>query len=82
MPMYNATAYAAANRPMISEADIQRRMYLTQVSADLRDRAVEWQEYKTPDQKYYYYNNKTLERTWNKPPVLRELDGKYSLDTS
>jgi len=67
---------AQATRPMISETDIQRRIYLTQVSADLRDRAVDWQEYKTPDQKFYYYNNKTFERTWNKPAVIQELDGK------
>lgn len=76
-----ATASAAATitqtRPMISEQDIQRRMYLTQVNADLRDRAVIWQEYKTPDQKLYYYNSKTLERTWNKPQVIQELDGEY-----
>lgn len=64
------------NRPMISETDIQRRMYLTQVSADLRERAAVWQEYKTPEQKLYYYNSKTLERTWNKPQVIDELDGK------
>lgn len=85
VPMINPAAVAAAvqapnltNRPMISEADIQRRMYLTQVSADLRDRAVIWQEYKTHDQKIYYYNNKTLERTWNKPEVIKELEGKFS----
>lgn len=75
-----ATSAAATavtqNRSMISETDIQRRMYLTQVSADLRDRAFVWQEYKTPDQKLYYYNSKTLERTWNKPQVIKELDGE------
>lgn len=69
---------APTNRPMISETDIQRRIYLTQVSADLRDRVVDWQEYKTPDQKLYYYNNKTFERTWSKPAVIQELDGKLS----
>lgn len=72
-----ATAAVPQNRPMISETDIQRRMYLTQVSADLRDRAVVWQEYKTPEQKLYYYNSKTFERTWNKPQVIQELDGKF-----
>lgn len=72
------TPAVSANRPMISETDIQRRIYLTQVSADLRDRAVDWQEYKTPDQKLYYYNNKTSERTWDKPAVIIELDGKFN----
>lgn len=71
-----ATKAVTQTRSMISEQDIQRRMYLTQVSADLRERAVVWQEYKTPDQKLYYYNSKTLERTWNKPQVIQELDGK------
>lgn len=69
-------AAALTNRPMISEADIQRRMYLNQVATELRDRAIIWQEYKTPDQKYYYYNTKTFERTWNKPDAIKELEGK------
>lgn len=68
---------AAQTRPLISETDIQRRMYQSQVSADLRDRAFVWQEYKTPDQKLYYYNSKTFERTWDKPQIIKELDGKY-----
>lgn len=63
-------------RPMISEADIQRRIYLNQVSAEIRERVVDWQEYKTPDQKYYYYNTKTQERTWDKPAALVDFDGK------
>lgn len=69
-------AAAAQTRPLISETDIQRRMYLSQIDADLRDRAFVWQEYKTPDQKLYYYNSKTLERTWDKPQVIQELDGR------
>lgn len=73
-PATAAATNPLANRPMISEADIQRRLYLNQVSADLRERAVEWQEYKTPDQKFYYYNTKTLERTWNKPAVIQEFE--------
>lgn len=79
-PVAAAASTVTQTRPMISEGDIQRRMYLTQVSADLRDRAIIWQEYKTPEQKLYYYNSKTLERTWNKPQVIQELDGKYSND--
>lgn len=70
------TPPAVVPRPLISEADIQRRMYLPQVEADLRERAAVWQEYKLPDQKYYYYNSNTHERTWDKPPVIQELDGK------
>lgn len=69
-------ATVAQTRPLISEADIQRRMYVKQIDADLRDRAFVWQEYKTPDQKFYYYNSKTQERTWDKPQVIKELDGK------
>lgn len=34
----------------------------------------EWSEYKTVDGKTYYYNNRTLESTWEKPPELREKE--------
>ncbi|XP_051533405.1 transcription elongation regulator 1-like isoform X2 [Myxocyprinus asiaticus] len=36
----------------------------------------EWTEYKTGDGKIYYYNNRTLESTWDKPAVLKERDKK------
>ncbi|XP_038651200.1 transcription elongation regulator 1-like isoform X4 [Scyliorhinus canicula] len=32
----------------------------------------EWTEYKTGDGKIYYYNNRTLESTWEKPQELKE----------
>ncbi|XP_078267929.1 transcription elongation regulator 1-like isoform X2 [Rhinoraja longicauda] len=32
----------------------------------------EWTEYKTGDGKIYYYNNRTLESTWEKPHELRD----------
>lgn len=32
----------------------------------------EWSEYKTADGKMYYYNNRTLESTWEKPLALVE----------
>ncbi|XP_063303449.1 transcription elongation regulator 1 isoform X3 [Pelobates fuscus] len=32
----------------------------------------EWSEYKTADGKTYYYNNRTLESTWDKPQELKE----------
>lgn len=38
----------------------------------------EWTEYKTADGKIYYYNNRTLESTWEKPAELRER-GKRGL---
>lgn len=38
----------------------------------------EWSEYKTADGKIYYYNNRTLESTWEKPAELKER-GKRDL---
>lgn len=32
----------------------------------------EWSEYKTTDGKTYYYNNRTLESTWEKPLAVLE----------
>uniref|UniRef100_A0A3Q4B8N5 Transcription elongation regulator 1 n=1 Tax=Mola mola TaxID=94237 RepID=A0A3Q4B8N5_MOLML len=32
----------------------------------------EWSEYKTADGKTYYYNNRTLESTWDKPQAVLE----------
>ncbi|XP_067280633.1 transcription elongation regulator 1 [Pseudorasbora parva] len=34
----------------------------------------EWSEFKTGDGKIYYYNNRTLESTWEKPAELKERD--------
>ncbi|XP_040262140.1 transcription elongation regulator 1 isoform X3 [Bufo bufo] len=34
----------------------------------------EWSEYKTADGRTYYYNNRTLESTWDKPQELKEKD--------
>uniref|UniRef100_A0A671VSK6 Transcription elongation regulator 1 n=1 Tax=Sparus aurata TaxID=8175 RepID=A0A671VSK6_SPAAU len=37
----------------------------------------EWSEYKTADGKTYYYNNRTLESTWEKPQALVEKGRHY-----
>lgn len=34
----------------------------------------EWSEYKTADGKTYYYNNRTLESTWEKPQALLDKE--------
>ncbi|EMP40899.1 Transcription elongation regulator 1 [Chelonia mydas] len=34
----------------------------------------EWTEYKTADGKTYYYNNRTLESTWERPQELKEKE--------
>ncbi|XP_047462422.1 transcription elongation regulator 1 isoform X4 [Mugil cephalus] len=34
----------------------------------------EWSEYKTADGKTYYYNNRTLESTWEKPQAVLEKE--------
>uniref|UniRef100_A0A8C2ZWJ8 Transcription elongation regulator 1 n=1 Tax=Cyclopterus lumpus TaxID=8103 RepID=A0A8C2ZWJ8_CYCLU len=38
----------------------------------------EWSEYKTADGKMYYYNNRTLESTWEKPLALVEKGWHYT----
>uniref|UniRef100_A0A4W3K8V3 Transcription elongation regulator 1 n=1 Tax=Callorhinchus milii TaxID=7868 RepID=A0A4W3K8V3_CALMI len=38
--------------------------------------SLEWTEYKTGDGKTYYYNNRTLESTWERPRELREKEFK------
>lgn len=38
----------------------------------------EWTEYKTADGKTYYYNNRTLESTWEKPQELKEKGTMFS----
>lgn len=40
----------------------------------------EWSEYKTADGKTYYYNNRTLESTWDKPHILVEKGRLAGLD--
>lgn len=40
----------------------------------------EWSEYKTADGKTYYYNNRTLESTWDKPHILLEKGRPAGLD--
>lgn len=74
-----ATPAAKLNRPMISEVDIQRRAFMNQVSPELRDEAYDWQEYKTPDNKLYYYHSKTKERTWTKPEIIIKLDEEIAV---
>uniref|UniRef100_A0A4W6F623 Transcription elongation regulator 1 n=1 Tax=Lates calcarifer TaxID=8187 RepID=A0A4W6F623_LATCA len=39
----------------------------------------EWSEYKTADGKTYYYNNRTLESTWDKPQALIEKGTPWGL---
>lgn len=74
-----ATPAAKLNRPMISEQDIQRRAFTNQVSPEIRDEAYDWQEYKTPDNKLYYYHSKTKERTWTKPEIIIKLDQEIAV---
>ena len=42
----------------------------------------EWSEYKTVDGKTYYYNNRTLESTWEKPQALLEKGADRHIDRS
>lgn len=39
-------------------------------------KAADWTEHKAPDGRSYYHNAKTSESVWEKPQVLKDLEGK------
>lgn len=47
-----------------------------EVDPNLVARAAEWSEHKAPDGRSYYYNATKNESVWEKPEVLKELEGK------
>lgn len=56
--------------PLVSMMHPQ--LALSAAPASMALQLSEWTEYKTADGKTYYYNNRTLESTWEKPHVLLE----------
>lgn len=49
------------------------------IDPEIRLRASEWVEYKTPDGKSYFFSNKTQESVWEKPKPLIDLEGESIL---
>ncbi|XP_031427816.1 transcription elongation regulator 1 isoform X5 [Clupea harengus] len=60
--------------PLVPMVHPQLTLAATQASLAGALSLPEWSEYKTMDGKTYYYNNRTLESTWEKPLELREKD--------
>lgn len=67
------TSNSSANS--MSETDPAKHAYLLAVDTGLRMRAAEWTEYRTPDGKSYFFSVKSQQSVWDKPDVLKELDG-------
>jgi hypothetical protein len=47
------------------------------VDPEVKLRASEWIEYKTPDGRSYFFSNKTQESVWEKPKALIDLSGEF-----
>lgn len=45
------------------------------IHPEIKIRASEWIEYKTPEGKSYYFSSKTQQSVWDKPTALQELEG-------
>jgi len=52
---------------------------LGRIDPQLRVQILEWSEFKTPDGKAYYFNNRMKQSVWEKPEVLVNFDGKFYL---
>lgn len=50
------------------------------IDPEIRLRASEWVEYKTPDGKSYFFSNRTQESVWDKPKPLIDLEGESILN--
>lgn len=46
------------------------------IDPEIKLRASEWVEYKTPDGRSYFFSNKTQESVWEKPKALIDLNGE------
>lgn len=66
-----------AQVPGVLPFDATKQQLLLTVDSELKLRAAEWTEHKTPDGKSYFYSSKTQQSVWEKPSALVELDGKF-----
>lgn len=66
--------------PTIGEAGKATSILLQFVDPEIRLRASEWVEYKTPDGKSYFFSNKSQDSVWEKPKPLIDLEGELHLN--
>ena len=61
----------------VTNAERGKATLLDFIHPELKARAAEWIEYKTPEGKCYYFCPKTQLSVWEKPKVLVQLEGQY-----
>ncbi|RWS23164.1 transcription elongation regulator 1-like isoform X1, partial [Leptotrombidium deliense] len=54
--------------------DPRKQQLLLSVDSEIRSRANEWVEYKTPENRSYFYSVKTNQSVWDKPQALIDLE--------
>ena len=72
-----SAAHSSLINPFVALQADKFKLHLLQfVDADVKNRASEWIEYKTPDGKPYYYSLKNQQSVWEKPKPLQDLEGE------
>lgn len=70
----NAQTQSQQPISLASGVDQTKQQLLLKIDPELRLQAAEWNEYKTPDGKCYYFNSKTQLSVWEKPQILFKLE--------
>ena len=70
MPWINQRLHSLAGEFKIDQI-------LPGIDAQLRVQALEWTEFKTPDGKVYYFNNRVKQSVWEKPEILVNFEGMF-----
>lgn len=58
-----------------NNTDSIRQQLMLLIDPELKLQASEWNEYKTPEGKCYYFSSKTQQSVWEKPKILIDLEG-------
>lgn len=77
----NAQTQSQQPISLASGVDQTKQQLLLKIDPELRLQAAEWNEYKTPDGKCYYFNSKTQLSVWEKPQILFKLEGNFEKET-